>query len=297
MTSPSSTAPSDYFVLKSGLRIAADRFGDATAQPVLFLHGGGQTRHAWSGSAEALAKLGFHSITMDHRGHGDSDWAGPGGYGMHRFAEDLIEVASQLDDKPVVVGASLGGLSAIVAEDLSSEPVSKAVVLVDISPRMELAGVQRIVDFMAAGGDGFASLDEAADAIASFTPHRKREKNLAGLAKNLRLRNGRYHWHWDPNLLEFWDPTRLGKEDHDEAVVRQRLEAAGRIEVPVLLIRGQMSDVLTEEAAAEFLRFVPHADYVDLADAAHMVAGDRNDAFTDAVVGFILANVEHEARV
>lgn len=263
---------------------------------MLFLHGGGQTRHAWSGSAEALANVGFHTITMDHRGHGDSDWAGRGGYAMHRFAEDLIEVASQLDDKPVVVGASLGGLSALMAEDISERPVAKAVVLVDISPRMELPGVQRIVDFMNGGGDGFASLDDAADAIASFTPHRKREKNLEGLAKNLRLRDGRYHWHWDPHVLEYWDPARLGKEDHDEGVVRQRLEAAGRIEAPLLLIRGQMSDVLSEDAAAEFRRSVPHAEYVDLADAAHMIAGDRNDAFTDTVQRFILNHVSQEAR-
>ncbi|MEM7436672.1 MAG: alpha/beta hydrolase, partial [Myxococcota bacterium] len=150
-------------------------------------------------------------------------------------------------------------------------------------------GVQRIVDFMRADGDGFASLDEAAEAIASYTPHRKREKNLAGLAKNLRRgEDGRYRWHWDPDLLEFWDPEQRGREDHDDATVRRRLEEAGRIDAPLLLIRGRMSDVLSEDAAAEFRDFVPGAKFIDLADAAHMIAGDRNDAFTDSVARFIV---------
>ncbi|MEM8609888.1 MAG: alpha/beta hydrolase [Myxococcota bacterium] len=291
MSLPSSPDPSLIFTLKSGRRIAADGFGDPTAQPVLFLHGGGQTRHAWAGSAEALGRLGFYSVTLDHRGHGDSDWAGRGQYGIDRFAEDLVEVASTFDTKPIVVGASLGGLAAIAAEETNELPVAKAIVLVDISPRMELAGVQRIISFMRLGGNGFASLEEAADAIASYTPHRKRETNFAGLAKNLRFDGERYHWHWDPDMLEFWDPEGLGREDHDDDIIERRLEAAGRIEAPILLIRGRMSDVLSEEAASEFLRFVAHAEYVDLADAAHMVAGDRNDAFTDAVAKFILDSV------
>lgn len=296
MTALRAPEPSLRFELESGMSIAADAYGDPTAQPVLFLHGGGQTRHAWAGSAEALGRLGFYAITMDHRGHGDSTWAGKGQYPMHRFAEDLIEVAGQLETRPVVVGASLGGLSIILAQMASRTPIAKAVVLVDISPRMEITGVRRIIDFMRGAGDGFDSLDAAADAIAAYQPHRNREKNPAGLAKNLRTHeDGKYRWHWDPHLLEFWDPEKHGSDDHREEVIRERLEGAGRIEVPVLLIRGRMSDVLSEEAAAELLRFVPHAEYVDLEDAAHMVAGDRNDAFTEAVAGFILRHVSPEA--
>lgn len=293
MTLPTSPEPTLRFTLSSGRSIAADGFGDPHDQPVLFLHGGGQTRHAWAGSAEALSRLGFYAITMDHRGHGDSDWAGRGEYAMGHFGDDLAEVAAQLARKPIMVGASLGGLSILSAEQASASPVAKALVLVDISPRMELAGVTRIVGFMQDANDGFASLEEAADAIAAYQPHRKREKNLAGLAKNLRRReDGRYRWHWDPNVLEFWDPSRQGGEDHQEENIRERLEAAARIDAPVLLIRGRMSDVLSEEAAAEFLRFVPHATYVDLADAAHMVAGDRNDVFTESVATFILEHVD-----
>ncbi|MEM7136546.1 MAG: alpha/beta hydrolase [Myxococcota bacterium] len=289
MTALSAPQPSVRFVLRSGRSIAADAYGDPDATPVLFLHGGGQTRHAWAGSAEALARLGFYTITMDHRGHGDSDWAPQGHYSIDDFARDLIEVVGKLREKPVVVGASLGGLSVLAAEQISAEPVARAVVLVDISPRMELVGVQRIVDFMRADGDGFSSLEDAAEAIAAYTPHRKRDKNLAGLAKNLRRgEDGRYRWHWDPDLLEFWDPEQRGREDHDEATVHRRLEDAGRIDAPMLLIRGRMSDVLSEDAAAEFRRFVPKAEFIDLADAAHMIAGDRNDAFTDSVARFIL---------
>jgi pimeloyl-ACP methyl ester carboxylesterase len=69
----------------------------------------------------------------------------------------------------------------------------------------------------------------------------------------------------------------------------ERLErAAATLRVPVLLVRGRMSDIVSEEGARAFLAIVPHAEFVDVSDAGHMVAGDRNDVFTDAVARFLL---------
>ena len=287
MTSFAPPEPSVRFDLPHGISIAADTYGDASAQPVLFLHGGGQTRHAWGGTAEELGSAGFYAISMDHRGHGDSSWSDEGEYHVDYFVRDLRSVLDQLDRKPILIGASLGGMTALLAETGTDESIANGLILVDITPRMERSGVERIIGFMKDGTDGFASLEEAADAIASYVPHRKRPKNLAGLAKNLRRdEDGRYRWHWDPKMLSAWDPAK--HSENDRFVLSDRLAALHRLRIPTLLIRGGLSDLVSVDTANEFLELVPHAEYVDLADAHHMVAGDQNDAFTETVKEFLL---------
>jgi len=275
------------FELPHGITIAADAYGNPRDQPVLFLHGGGQTRHAWDESAERLARMGFYAISMDHRGHGESSWDPDGNYDVPDFVEDLVGVIEQLDQKPFLVGASIGGIAALAAETGSPESVAKGIVLVDVTPRLARKGVDRIIEFMKDGVNGFASLDEVADAVSRYLPHRRRPNDLTGLRKNLRKdEDGRYQWHWDPKVLHVWDPASYSAEQR-ENVMRERLEASARLRIPTLLVRGRMSDVVTEEHAREFLLVVPHAEYVDLEGATHMVAGDKNDVFTEAVSDFI----------
>ncbi|MFZ1864186.1 MAG: alpha/beta hydrolase [Polyangiales bacterium] len=275
------------FELPNGMSIAAEAQGDPDSQPVLFLHGGGQTRHAWGGSAEALAKAGFYAICMDHRGHGQSGWAVHDQYKLDHFVEDLRGVLAQLHEKPILVGASLGGITALLAETGQRESIAKAVILVDVTPRLETEGVDRIIAFMRGGTEGFASLEEAADSIARYLPHRERPKDLSGLAKNLRLMDdGRYYWHWDPAMLRTWERDKYTEDDDLE--LKERLSKVRNLSIPTLLIRGRLSDIVSADTATEFLQMVPHAEYVDLADAHHMVAGDRNDAFTDAILQFLL---------
>jgi pimeloyl-ACP methyl ester carboxylesterase len=270
------------FSVPGGVELVGDAHGDPAAPAVVLLHGGGQTRHAWGGTAAALGRRGRHAIALDLRGHGDSSWAPDGNYGLEAFADDLRAVASACREPPAVVGASLGGLAALIAEERSPAPVCSAMVLVDIAPRTQVAGVERIIAFMTARPDGFASLEEAAEAVAAYAPHRERPRDLNGLKKNLRLgADGRWRWHWDPRFMrgdrgvnKGRDPTRL------EDVV-------ARLRVPLLLVRGGMSDVISEADAKALLAVAPHARYVDVSGAGHMVAGDRNDRFTEAVVGFL----------
>lgn len=265
-----------------GIRLAVDAFGDPVATPVVLLHGGGQTRHSWRATAGRLAASGYRAVTMDQRGHGDSDWAPDGNYALEAFALDLVAVAAALPEPPVVVGASLGGLAALLAEGEVAPGTAAAVVLVDVGPRLEPAGVLRIVSFMSASPDGFASLQDAADSIAAYLPDRPRPAGLGGLAKNLRIHpDGRYRWHWDPAFL-------TGDRRPGAAVQTDRLFAAARrIGVPTLVVRGRESDTLSEEAAGELVAELAHGRLVDVAGARHMVAGDRNDIFADAVVAFL----------
>jgi non-heme chloroperoxidase len=266
-----------------GIPLTADVWGDDDDWPVLLLHGGGQTRHAWGHTGQALAESGWRAICLDLRGHGDSGWARNGDYSFTSFAADCIAVCDQLERPPVLVGASLGGVSAILAEGNSDRVVSSGLVIVDITHRSNPDGIQRIKNFMISGLGGFATLEEAARAIADYTPHRSRSINPAGLRKVLRqAADGRWHWHWDPRFM-------AGKRTEVPGADFQALfEAAlANIRVPTLLVRGKLSDVVTEEGVRDFLAKVPQAKLVDVTDAAHMVAGDRNDIFSNAVIEFL----------
>lgn len=276
------------FTTADGLTLVADEWtppGDAPDAPVVLMaHGGGQTRHAWGGTAAALAAEGWRAISIDQRGHGDSDWSAAGRYDVGAFGQDLREIARGFTTPPAVVGASLGGVAAILAAGEAEGPaVFPAIVLVDITPRVERSGVERIINFMSAHKDeGFATLEEAADAIAAYIPDRPRPTDLSGLAKNLRQRpDGRWRWHWDPRFITDID-TRTADRNPD------RLEnAVRRIDVPILLVRGKSSDLVTEEGAKALLAVAPNARYVDVTGAGHMVAGDKNDIFTRAVTDFL----------
>ena len=271
------------FTTVDGLNLVGDAHGDPTHPPVLLMHGGGQTRHAWAGTARALARHGWFAVCVDLRGHGDSGWSPDGDYSIDIFARDMVSIARAFDRPPVLVGASLSGLAALVAQGEAETTLLAALVLVDVTPRLDPQGTQHILDFMSARlVDGFATLEEAADTIAAYVPHRQRPKNLDGLAKNLRRHpDGRYRWHWDPQFM-------TGKKSPDVHAQPDRLFAATRnLRIPTLLVRGRMSDLVTVEAAEEFLVLAPHAKFADVSGAGHMVAGDRNDAFTAAVVAFL----------
>ncbi|MBI3783843.1 MAG: alpha/beta hydrolase, partial [Deltaproteobacteria bacterium] len=233
-------------------------------------------------TARRLAEDGWYALSLDLRGHGESDWHPQADYTMDAFVGDLLSIAAALAQPPALVGASLGGITSLLAAGEGVASAFKAIVLVDIAPRMEAEGVQRIVAFMRAHLDGFATLDEAADAITEYMPSRRRPKDLTGLNKNLRHDNdGRYRWHWDPDFV-------LGGKGPDASRQPDRLQAAARgLKIPALLVRGQMSEVISEEGAREFLAAAPHAKYVDVSNAGHMVAGDRNDVFAQAVIDFL----------
>ena len=266
----------------AGLVIAADHAGPRDGPIVLLSHGGGQTRHSWGTALEQLGAAGYSAYSLDLRGHGDSAWSPDGFYGLERFVDDLAYVAADFRRPVALVGASLGGLASLVTAGEKRADVS-ALVLVDVAPRIEVEGASKIGAFMAANPDGFASLEEAADVVSAYMPHRPRPKDVSGLMKNLRLgEDGRLRWHWDPRFV--------GREVSSGEILgnQARLEAAARsLDMPALLVRGAMSTVVSPEGVAEFQRLAPHAEVVDVAGADHMVAGDQNDPFNTAVIGFL----------
>ncbi|MFI1459485.1 alpha/beta fold hydrolase [Nocardia carnea] len=265
-----------------GIELVADRYGPADGPTVLFLHGGGQTRHSWKQTGAQLGAAGIRAVTLDARGHGDSQWALDRDYRYEAMVGDVLAVLEQLGGGPaVLVGASMGGITGLLATAAPGGDAIAALVLVDIVTRPEPEGVDRVVTFLNKNPEGFATVEEAADAVAEYMPHRPRPKSSAGLLRNLRKRDGRWYWHWDPGIL--------GDKGHDPDEMARNLEGVARaLTIPVLLVRGMKSDVVSAEGAAEFQALVPHAEIAEIGNAAHTAAGDDNDAFTEAVTRFVL---------
>ncbi len=281
-----------------GLRLHADHYGDPAAEPrVLYTHGFGQNRRAWAGTAQALADRGWNGLAIDARGHGDSAWLPSGDYQLEQFVADLHHLTGELTEPPVLIGASMGGLVALLAQGepafaQQQRPPFSALVLVDVTPRWERSGVDRILTFMAAHPEGFASLEAANAAVAAYLPHRE-NKDPERLRSQLRRgEDGRWRWHWDPRLL---GPVANSAERY----IPRLQAAAQRIDIPTLLLSGSLSDVVSDHTIAEFRDLVPHAEHVVVEQATHLIVGDRNDAFSAAILAWLerrfgpATNVQH----
>ncbi|WP_454786429.1 alpha/beta fold hydrolase [Mycobacterium antarcticum] len=279
-----STSTTVEFRGMDDLALVADewnRDGEADGRPaILMLHGGGQNRHSWKNTGQILADDGFHVVALDSRGHGDSDRSPTANYSVEALCADTQQVLYQIGKRTVLIGASMGGLTGILAAHEAGAELVTKLVLVDVVPRFEKDGSARIRDFMFSGVDGFESLEQAAEAVSAYLPHRPKPRSPEGLKKNLRLRDGRWYWHWDPAFLT---------KPADDPFVRMDMleQAAINLDIPILLIRGKLSDVVSEEGVRDFLSKVPRAEFVELSDAGHTAAGDDNDAFTEVVVGFV----------
>jgi pimeloyl-ACP methyl ester carboxylesterase len=270
------------YAVPSGINIVGDVGGDPARPAVILQHGGGQTRHSWGKAMRDLLAAGYHVVNLDARGHGDSDWAPDGNYTVEALSQDLRTVIATLSSKPALVGASMGGACSLYTVGNSAEPIASALVLVDFVPHIGMQGAQRIADFMQAKPEGFANVEEAAEAVAAYNPHRPRPRNPSGLMKNLRLReDGRLHWHWDPKML-------MSSQRLEPPLFMSTLaEAASRVRIPTLLVRGLQSDIVTPEGMRQFQQLLPSLEIYDVAGAGHMVAGDDNDAFNRGVIGFL----------
>ncbi|MEE6175858.1 alpha/beta fold hydrolase [Mycobacterium sp. 050134] len=284
MSAVSSTPLTVEFAGRDGITLVADEWNrgiDAQGRPsILMLHGGGQNRFSWKNTGQILADEGFHVVALDSRGHGDSDRSPDADYAVDTLTADVLEVLDAIARPVMIIGASMGGLTGILAAHQAGPERVTQLVLVDVVPRFEKGGSARIRDFMMGNIDGFDTLDQAADAVAEYLPYRAKPRSPEGLKKNLRLRDGRWYWHWDPAFM-----TKPG--DDPELRTEKFEHAAANLAIPVMLIRGKLSDVVSPEGVQHFLDTVPAAEFVELSDAGHTAAGDDNDAFSEVVVGFV----------
>ncbi len=270
------------FEVDAGLQIKVTALGKTSDDLVILLHGGGQTRHAWGATSKKLSECGFYTLAIDLRGHGDSDWSPNGDYAIENFRDDLVSIIKQVGKPASLVGASLGGMISLsTAGDQNLREYCNALIMVDIGINPNEDGSNEILNFMRSGSNGFGSIEEASSAISRYLPHRQKPKDYSGLKKNLRLEHdGKYYWHWDPKFIDA-----ISKE---QIAYRKRSKNYGNsVRVPTLLIKGALSKVLTQQEVDDFLKTIPHTEFVEIDRAAHMIAGDRNDIFANSAISFL----------
>ena len=110
------------FRTHDGIDLAYEEAGDPDGPPVILLHGGGQTRHSWHGTATTLADRGWRAVSLDMRGHGESHWDPEGDYSLDAFAGDIALVAETFDRRPALVGASLWATTWLLTQSLAAMP-------------------------------------------------------------------------------------------------------------------------------------------------------------------------------
>jgi pimeloyl-ACP methyl ester carboxylesterase len=259
-----------------GLELAGNAYGDPAAPPVLFFHGGGQSRNAWLGSARTVAASGYFGISFDLRGHGESDWAADGDYLLDAFGRDVEQLLHQFDRPATLVGASRGGQAALVGGARHSNRV-RLIMLADVAPDMRDDGVDGIRAFFAKGAAGFATLDSAADSLARHLDQ-PRMADANKLARSMRKdETGRWHWHWDPE-------TGRGEFLHPPSENASLLAAAAQVTCPLVLVRAELSHLLTDSGVEKFKKLAPQLEVVTAPGVGHMFTADRNDGFAAQLI-------------
>ena len=271
------------FTKVDGHQVHYLEWGRVTAPPVLCLHGGGQTAYMYEELGAALG-TDHYVLAPDLPGHGDSDPLPE--FGRSEFAVHVSRICDHFGlDRAVVIGASLGGMTAISLSSARPE-LPAAIVLIDVGHRLEEEGVFRIIEFMRAH-ESFASLEDAAREISEYLPHRK-EVRPESLSRNLRQREDS-RWVWKHSLGQRLENVREGPTNWRTILEGLDAEAAA-IACPVLVLRGAFSDVLSGEGAEEVAALIPDARLKTVAKAGHLAAGDNPES-TVRLVGDFLAEV------
>ncbi|NMG41676.1 alpha/beta fold hydrolase [Chelativorans sp. ZYF759] len=276
---------SAHFTTPEGLRLATDIAGDPWRPRVIFVHGGGQSRRSWRSALQRMAAAGFSVVSLDLRGHGESDWAEDGDYSLEAHTRDLTAIVRAMPSRPSIVGASLGGRVALqTAAALGAESI-RSLVLVDSTPRMNAAGLERVSNFLRASMVGFDSIEEATRTLETYA-EREIGHNYFRLSHSIRTgADGRIYWRWDPKAA-------LDRYLSPDAIEERLSAAAASLTMPTLLVRGTLSDLVTDDCVADFRHTLPTTEVFDIVGGGHLMKTQRLEVFCDATIDFLKRHEE-----
>lgn len=276
---PEVVLPADVNVVLRGMRFHYLDWGDQQKRPMLFLHGGGLNAHTYDLVCLAL-RADYHCISLDQRGHGDSEWSPVMDYDTATHAADVEALVDYLGlDRLILVGMSMGGLNALHYAGDHARRLA-ALVIIDSGPDMQSSGSQRIRDFLSEPNEA-ESIDDFIDRAVAFNARRDPLLLRRSLLHNLRRTpDGKWVWKWDPRPRRRSDPHRLARR---RDVLWTKVPG---ITCPTLLVRGAESDVFSEEDASELARRLPNARHVTIESAGHTVQGDNPAALVREMRSF-----------
>ncbi len=274
--------PESHHIVVHRMRFHYLDWGAAGRPPILFLHGGGLNAHTWDVICLMLRRE-YHCLALDQRGHGDSEWEPTADYSHESQVRDVEGFIDKLElRRPLIVAHSMGGFAAL-GYALKHAARLCGLVLVDVGPELNLSGSRRIRDFLSQDRV-LDSVDAFVERAMAFNPRRNPVLLRRSLLHNLRqLPNGKWTWKHDPNRMAMagdFVKERLAR-------ARRMLEEIDRITCPTLVLRGDRSDVFTDENASKLAAALPNGRWVKVPDAGHTIQGDNPAGLLDALRPFL----------
>lgn len=266
-----------------GLRLHYLDWGSEDKPWLLCLHGAAQNAHMWDFTALALCTR-YRVIAADQRGHGDSAWAPNGEYDRASYVGDVGSFVDHMGmEKLTLVGLSMGGSNS-VAYTATHPGKVRALVVVDVGPEPAPAGGRAVNNFVTQR-DVLDTYEEFVQRVIEYSPFRPEWQIRGSLRHSLMQRpDGKWTWKYDPALR---DPARRAQRQAAREDPASRWELWERITCPTLIVRGQQSDVLSQDVANRMLERNPNSRLVEVPNAGHRVPGDNPVAFEAAVLAFL----------
>ena len=255
-------------------------WGDPAAPPVVLLHGGHQSAHSWDLVSLHLAAR-YHVLALDQRGHGDSEWARDVEYTNHAMSLDALAFLDAMGlERPILIGHSMGGRNSMLLARANPSRL-RALVIVDVGPEVSERGRAAIAGFVQENQE-FEDLEDFVANVRKYDPYRSREHIERTVKYNmLRRADGKYISKCDSN------PRRLGVVRGQGPLENITLDDARSFHLPVLLARGERSNILTQDDAERFRDALPNGRLVTVANCGHNVHGQNTLGFIEALDAFL----------
>jgi esterase len=262
------------------LRLHFLEWGEPGARPIVLLHGGHQSAHSWDLVSLHLAQR-YHVLALDQRGHGDSEWARDVSYTNHEMSLDAEAfIGATRLQRPLLMGHSMGGRNAMLLTRRNPS-LLRALVIVDVGPEVSDRGRVVIAGFVR-DNEEFDDLDHFVRNVQQYDPYRSREHIERTVKYNMLQRaDGKFVSKCDAN------PRRLGVVRGTGPQENITLEEARAFDLPVLLVRGADSRILTADAAERFRDALPNGNLVTVPNCGHNVHGQNTKGFIDAIDEFL----------
>jgi pimeloyl-ACP methyl ester carboxylesterase len=278
------TLPTDHHVTANGIRLHYIDWGATSDHTIVFLHGSGLNAHTFDLICLGL-RPDYHCISVDLRGHGDSEWSVERDYSLEAHAADLAALVHLIGvDRFVLVGMSMGAMNSL--EFVRTRAASlMALVLIDSGPEIEIPGADKIARFVQQPAE-LDSIEDFVGRALEFNPRRDPRLLRNSLTYNLRqLPTGRWTWKYDRRPR----PANAPSLETMFERLRELWSAVDLITCPTLVVRGAESDVFTREQAAGLAARLHDGRWVEVEGAGHTVQGD-NAAGLLAVIRSFLAD-------
>ena len=277
MTDPTPAESTSHFVNANGIKLHYLEYGTAGKPPMLFVHGGAAHAH-WFDFVVADFVPDYRVLSLDLRGHGDSEWADPPRYTFHEYAADVDAFAKALDLRDfVLIGHSMGGMVSLLYTATYPGRVSRLVV-VDTIMLMPAERVTKMHEFGKRPARPYATQQDLLERyrLEPAGPQYARPEVVRHMALHAGRKNAEGRWQH--------------KADRRVYASFERIEGVplwGKVKIPALVIKGEHSKRFLPKALAEVRANAPQVQHAEVPASDHHITLDNPQGFVEVVKAFL----------